>query len=295
MNDKEIESVLYNLIGNIDENTFAEMKKNLEMFIQPNVSLFIPVKGQCPFALKVGHTHPSYTFIYYMQPINDFVVEGKHINYPLTNGACLSAMSPGIPHQEIMTDYFQSFIAIAVDKGFFETIRESYQKKKIIYKGEAFIPSKELIELLRMYMLELSHYKNPELISHLSNIIVHTVIRSLINDITVPTFFYNRAEIDKAIIYMNAHMEEKITIADLAKHTLLSETKFMHLFREITGETPICFLNRIRLDTAKILLQSGYYNITEIAQKCGFQSSSYFTSSFRKVYHLSPSEYAKKF
>ena len=105
MSLKPIE-ILNHLIGDVDETLAREMLNNLECFFHPKVSLFIPARGQCGYAVMPSHTHPAYTFIYYFQPVNDMVVEQTHLQYDLVDGKCLSAMSPGIAHQEIEEEYF---------------------------------------------------------------------------------------------------------------------------------------------------------------------------------------------
>ena len=91
-----------------------------------------------------------------MQPVMDFIVEDQHLSYPLIEGKCLSAMSPYIPHQEIEEEGYQSFIAISVPKDTFEAIYRTYSHKKPVFKGEAYVPQKELVHLMRMYILRLS-------------------------------------------------------------------------------------------------------------------------------------------
>jgi AraC-like DNA-binding protein len=54
------------------------------------------------------------------------------------------------------------------------------------------------------------------------------------------------------------------------------------------------YLKSIRLQNAKKMLRSNELNITQVAQLCGFNSSSYFTKSFREVFGETPKEFRKR-
>jgi AraC-like DNA-binding protein len=245
-----------------------------------------------------SHTHPAYTFIYYFQTVIDFIVEGKHLSYDLADGKCLSAMSPGIPHQEMEEEHFQSYIAVVIEAKLFQETAMQYLKTIPVFRGEAYTPHPELLNLLRCFMLETSQSggHNPALANSLAMIIAHYVVLSIIPDTqtNLPLFIYDRFEIDRAIAYMNSHLSEKITLEDLAGQVNLSTGHFSKIFKSVTGETPIEFLNTIRLQKARHLLINNTDNITEIALKCGFRSSAYFSTCFIEKYRMTPSSFRQK-
>lgn len=297
---KEKIEIINKFVGSVDEKTVDIMFERLECFIHPLVSIFIPATGQCPFAISPNHTHPSYSFIYYLQPVSDFISEGKHYSFPLVDGKCLSAMSPNIKHQEIQTDFFQTYIAILIDKDLFDKTLLHYTDSVPIFKGESFSPSAELVGLLRTFMMESKMYEDFGLLDSLATLISHMIARSVItkttadgNNLNKPTVLFNRFEVDRAIAYMNSHLQEKITLENLASQVNISQGQFSRVFKEVTKQSPIEFLNGMRLERAKGLLLSGGKTMSEIADACGFSTSAYFSSSFQKQYGVSPSEYVK--
>lgn len=296
VNERELE-ILHKLIGAMDETTASMMKQNIDFFLHPCVSLFIPSSGQCNYALTPSHTHPAYTFIYYFQAVNNFVVEGKYIAYDLLDGKCITAMSPDIPHQELLEDHFQSYIAIAVDKDCFDDTLRQYTSMRPVYKGENFTPHPQLLGLLRCFMLEAGDMspKNIDLLNHLATGIIHYLVKTVISDTNQTVPLFDRFEIDRAIAYMNSHYSEKITMEELSARVNLSTSHFTKVFKSITGETPIEFLNVIRLKKSKIMLMNSTHSITEIAIECGFNSSSYFSSCFLEKYRMTPSAYRQQF
>ena len=291
-------NILKNLVGSLDEGTINVIKKNIDFFLHPKVSLFIPSYGQCKYAITPKHIHPAYSFIYYFQPVSDFIVQDRNITYDLSEKKCLSAVSPNIPHQEIEQDNFQSYIAILIDAELFEETIKQYVQQIPVFCGEAFVPNPELLGLLRCFILEASENrnKNAELLNHLAQIIVHWVVRSVIifdTHLTVPS--YNNFEVNMAIAYMNSHFSEKITAEDLAEQVKLSAGHFSKIFKSVTGTTPIDFLNIIRLQKARNILINTEETITEIAILCGFNTSSYFASCFFKKFKITPSVYRQNF
>lgn len=68
----------------------------------------------------------------------------------------------------------------------------------------------------------------------------------------------------------------------------MSEVNFRRLFGEYTGKSPIEYRNDIRLSKARIKLQSGEYNVGEVAELCGFSNLSFFTRLYKKKYGHTP-------
>ncbi len=286
--------ILNKLIGDIGNDMAQQMRENLECFMHPKVSLFIPSKGHCGYAVMPSHTHPAYTFIFYFQPVSDMVVEGRHLSYDLTDGKCLSAMSPMVAHQEVEEAYFQSYIAVAIDKELFEGTLRQYQKHIPIFKGEIFTPHPELLNLLRCFMLESNQSGNESLLDSLAGVIAHLTARSVMAETPQTIPLYDRFEVDRAIAYMSGHMAEKITVDGLAEYVGFSAGHFSKVFKAVTGETPIDFLNMLRLQKARSMLMNDKHNITDIALSCGFSSSSYFSSCFLEKYRMTPSLYRQQ-
>lgn len=292
--------LLNRLVGTIDEKTARIMMERLECFLHPSLCIFIPATGQCPLAISPNHTHPSYTFIYYLQPASDFIVEGRHSSYPLVDGKCLSAMSPDIQHQEVSTDFFQSYMAIVIERNLFEKTLLKYTDVIPVFKGEPFVPSSELAALIRTFMIESNGYQKYGLLDAMAEMLAHMIARSVtsadkknIAPLAKTATLYDRLEVDRAVAYMNSHMQEKITLENLAKQVNISQGQFSRVFKEVTGLAPIEFLNGMRLERAKGLLLSGGKTMTEVALMCGFSSSAYFSSSFQRQYNMSPTDYVK--
>jgi AraC-like DNA-binding protein len=82
-------------------------------------------------------------------------------------------------------------------------------------------------------------------------------------------------------------VEELINIA------YMSRSNLMRVFRNATGQTPIEYLLRLRIQRAMEMLRNTDLPVTEIAIETGFNDSNYFTRQFRKITGLTPTNYRK--
>lgn len=289
--------IMNRLVGPLDESTGALIYKNIDCFLHSEVSLFIPSIGQCKYAITPSHTHPAYSFVYYFDSVSELIIEGKNVFYDMSDGKCLIAMSPNIPHQEPEQDGFQSYIAIQIDAELFRNTFQQYAQALPMFRGERFVPHPELLGLLKCFMLEASEYecRNQEYLNQLALALTHLAVRSVLPNTHQTAPLYDRFEVDRAIAYMNCHFAEKIAVEDLAVLGNLSVNYFAKLFKSVTGETPMDFLKILRLKKARNMLVNHTDNITEIALKCGFNTSSYFSYCFLEKYRMTPTAFRQNF
>lgn len=91
--------------------------------------------------------------------------------------------------------------------------------------------------------------------------------------------------------YIQVHVTEKITTADLAKHVGYTETYLSRKFSKEMGMTISEYIMTQKVEQAKLLLTSTTDSVQEIAEQLGFQSNSYFGEQFRKITGITPGAY----
>ena len=96
-----------------------------------------------------------------------------------------------------------------------------------------------------------------------------------------------------AIIYMDNHVNDDISVGELAKMCLISESGFRRKFHEYTGTSPVKYRISIKLEKAKKLLTLTDLPVSGIASELGFYDTSYFCRVFETNIGLSPMEYRK--
>ena len=101
--------------------------------------------------------------------------------------------------------------------------------------------------------------------------------------------------ISESIKYMSAHFSEKITIDDLCSVAAMSRSIYMENFKAITGDSPIKFLTKVRVQQAKGALVTTDLSISEIAKMVGFYDKSRLIHAFNELFGISPLAMKKDF
>lgn len=93
--------------------------------------------------------------------------------------------------------------------------------------------------------------------------------------------------------YIESGFAEDITTTDIARECNISVSYLHKIFKMGLDTTPIEYLKEIRISAAKDLLTNSNLSISEIAFRCGFNSQSYFSDSFKRAVGISPNSFRK--
>ena len=99
--------------------------------------------------------------------------------------------------------------------------------------------------------------------------------------------------IDSAKEYIVKNYQRELTVSEIAKAVNLSPSYFSKVFKKSTALSPYDYLLSVRLDKAKELLVNSDIPISEIAYRCGFNSTSNFIYFFKKETGLSPLKFRR--
>lgn len=88
--------------------------------------------------------------------------------------------------------------------------------------------------------------------------------------------------------FINAHLAEDVTLADIASIVDLSPFHFARAFKHTTGLTPQQYLMQRRIERAKELLAHADLPIVEVSAQVGFKNQSHFTTFFRRFTSMTP-------
>lgn len=94
---------------------------------------------------------------------------------------------------------------------------------------------------------------------------------------------------------MENRYKDGITVEEVIRDLPVSRRNFIRRFKIATGITPIEYLQRIRIEAAKKLLEQRQENITGVMMHAGYEDAKAFRQVFRKIVGLSPKEYREKY
>lgn len=99
--------------------------------------------------------------------------------------------------------------------------------------------------------------------------------------------------VNNIIYFLEKHHSEDISLETISDRMYISPTYISKVFKEETGESPINYLIKLRLQRAKDLLESQQITVKEAAQLVGYQDAYHFSKLFKKHYGKSPSEFLR--
>ena len=91
--------------------------------------------------------------------------------------------------------------------------------------------------------------------------------------------------------YVQAHINEEIHLEQVAASVGFSPAYLSRVFKEKTGTNFVTYVNQVRIDASKADLRTTDYSVSQVAQRCGFESVSYFTRVFKKFTGVTPGYY----
>ncbi|MBN3788461.1 helix-turn-helix domain-containing protein [Burkholderia sp. Ac-20353] len=94
---------------------------------------------------------------------------------------------------------------------------------------------------------------------------------------------------------MEATLRQRFRLADLAAHLAVSERTLNRRFRQAVGDAPLGYLQRLRVEVAKRLLESGVHRVEAVCEQVGYDDLGTFRQLFKRMTGLSPREYQQRF
>ncbi len=97
-----------------------------------------------------------------------------------------------------------------------------------------------------------------------------------------------------AMVYIDENLEKKITLKEIANVACMTQTYFSSVFKKFNGISPWEYITIKRVEMAIEMLKTTEMTKLEIAERCGFSSSSNFYKAFFNITGKNPGEYSKK-
>jgi YesN/AraC family two-component response regulator len=154
---------------------------------------------------------------------------------------------------------------------------------------EGGAPSKKVFELTEYYIAEIPKVHSENQLSFL----IIKVLDQFTDSVFPVESPENAIVIKNAIVYINEHYNENITLGTVADTVFLSHAYFSRLFKSETGMTFSEYINYVRIEESKKYLYDLEYKISEIATLVGVSDQSYYTKVFKKREGMSPGQFRR--
>jgi AraC-like DNA-binding protein len=104
-------------------------------------------------------------------------------------------------------------------------------------------------------------------------------------------YLYRRIVFAK--LFIDKHFAENLDLNDIASEAFFSKFHFIRLFKKMYGKTPHQYLTLVRIENAKLLLQTDA-TVADVCYSVGFEEISSFTHLFKRITKLTPSAYQQQ-
>lgn len=109
----------------------------------------------------------------------------------------------------------------------------------------------------------------------------------------------NQQHHDEKILQVQDYLQEyfnvQFTIDELAQRAGMSTRNFTRRFKQATGEAPLTYLHKLRVNCAKTLLETDFKSVQQVCYEVGYEDIPFFRRIFKRYTGLTPSEYKQRF
>lgn len=249
------------------------------------------------------HSHDFAEITYILSGKGKYFVEGEI--YDVQAGDLIMC-NPGVRHHNIVTSEAEPTVECFI--GFTDFEFYNMPKNSIVFKDYSpFLRTgSELRQLISKHCYAMLAENDTNQVgkyfmlkAHLIQIML-LLMREIVEPKPAPEgcnfeSHYKNYAVNQIINYFDEHCNEKISLDGIAKNMYLSPVYISKIFKEETGESPINFLIRTRLEKAKVMLEApGSISIKHIATSVGYDDAYHFSKLFKKYYGVSPLHYRKQ-
>jgi transcriptional regulator GlxA family with amidase domain len=103
------------------------------------------------------------------------------------------------------------------------------------------------------------------------------------------------ADIKSAQQWLDTHFSVANPVQELIERSRLAERTFKRRFTDVTGLTPLSYVQRLRIEDAKRRLERTDASIDDISWQVGYEDPAFFRRLFKRTTGLAPGAYRKRF
>lgn len=222
------------------------------------------------------HSHDCYEILYYIDV--EGLLQTDRGDLILSSGN-IAILPPGTTHKTISK---KGFTAIAISGTFGNFLQF---EKPLLICDNAEHDAEALVRMLYRNRLTPGDYLNA-----LTDALLHFILQN-----NHPENALTQAVRQVANILSERFYDSSLSPAEFLNESGYAEDYIRAHFKKVIGKTPNGFLNSIRIDHARYLIENynGSLSLSEISERCGFSDYVYFSKKFKELVGCSPNDYKK--
>ncbi len=266
-------------------------------------------------SMHASHSHSQCELYYLISGMCTMLV--GQTNYLLTPGMIL-IIPPNVPHKTTYSpDTTSERLTVEFAPEYISDIAEEFGNiwmDRFFYNSPIYLPQDSRSHIEHMFAA-LTEDKQPTISStaedsiwtqqkdifsdcirklHFQEIIIELLRHNTRADyVTEEGIPISDIAVAEALRYIDANYNEPLTLEGVADMYKLNPSYFSSKFKAVNGIGFKEYHSNVRIIRAEKLLLETDMSITEIAMKCGYETSNYFGDAFRRINNCSPSQFRK--
>lgn len=279
------------------------MKQIVDTLINDSIEVTHQVRSE-PFTdMVISHYHPSFEIYYLMEGERIYFVKDQ--SYSIQKGDFVF-IPPNIIHKTLTNEsYAHERILISFDHSFLSSITEhipaidwynAFDQDNPVITVQ--LSKRGVLQDIMLKILTIYEENEPDSRAYLQVLVLELLL--LINrykDKKHNLKADGQSPTDKRVFdivrYINANYMNQLSLRSISQLFFISPYYLSHIFKDSTGFSFCDYLIQLRILEAKKLLGQTKYTMTHIAELVGFESSTHFGRTFKKVTGLTPRDYRK--
>lgn len=271
---------------------------------QAPVMMFYRSNEEDETAPSLHHYHEGYEIYYLFNGYRAMAVESKE--YMLRPGDLL-LLPPGLGHQSwAVEDMPQNHVVVNVETDFLEQLLKQADvpempqllngKERVLRlpSNQQFVLDSLLYELQQE--LTTAQPGAPCAMRARLTLMLVFLLRNLSCEIThmSQSGHKRKNDIEQVASFIEEHYADPVTLGGMAKIFMTNPCALSRSFKRYMGVPPISYLNRVRIQAAKELIENSDLSLTQVCSRVGYESLTYFGRVFKEFTGVTPSQFRRQ-
>lgn len=238
---------------------------------------------------KVSHSHDFHQLILATRGVTELDMEGQSGRITARRGCLI----PSSRHHKYQGDGSNRTLVLNLPVKHLATLEKGSEIERLFVKPRFFNVPPALNQLTHVLMHQLEQY--PALQNEIAVLLLRALYMYLedepkqVADKISARYISKRLDLERLDAWVDQHLADDIRVEQLAALCALSPGHFHACFRELTGVTPLAYVQRRRLEHARTLVWHSSLSLGNIAMLVGFRDQGSFSRAYRRYFEIAPS------